>query len=141
MLLDSLAGKDLTEALAAYVRRAKRGAMDAALVTGTGKDLLEATAKHVLVIKFGSEPSITNLPTLMAQAFIALNMCIAKEKATNPQQRLEAALFELGCAVNALRNVEGTGHGRAFPANVRSEEARAAIEGMGIIAERMLASL
>jgi hypothetical protein len=52
-----------------------------------------------------------------------------------------SCLFELACAVNALRNVEGTRHGRAFPANLRSEEAPAAIEGMRIIAERMLASL
>lgn len=44
LLLDSLTGRELTLALAAYVRRAKRGAMDAALVTGTGKDLLEAVA-------------------------------------------------------------------------------------------------
>jgi hypothetical protein len=41
-LLDNLTGAELTDALKAYVRRAKTGASDAALVTGTGKDLLEA---------------------------------------------------------------------------------------------------
>jgi len=35
------------------VRRAKRGAADAALVTGTGKDLLEAVAAHVLQQRYG----------------------------------------------------------------------------------------
>src|SRR5882762_1398286 len=40
-LLDNLSGVALTEALKTYIRRAKRGADDAALVTGTGKDLLE----------------------------------------------------------------------------------------------------
>jgi hypothetical protein len=49
-LLDNLSGENLTEALNAYVRRAKKGASDAALVTGTGKDLLEAVAAHVLQI-------------------------------------------------------------------------------------------
>lgn len=141
LLLDSLSGKELSRALGVYVRRAKRGAMDAALVTGTGKDLLEATTKHVLVVKYRSEPVVTNLPTVLAQAFMALNLCIAKDKATTPQQRLEAALFELGCAVNVLRNAEGTGHGRPFLPTVTDQEARAAIESMGVVAERMLAAL
>ena len=48
LILDSLEGVELTEALEAYVRRAQQGVLDAALVTGTGKDLLEAVAKHVL---------------------------------------------------------------------------------------------
>jgi hypothetical protein len=141
LLLDALSDKELSKALASYVRRAKRGAMDAALVTGTGKDLVEATAKHVLVRKFGIEPTVTNLPTLLAQAFLALNFCIAKDKASTPQQRLEAALFELGCSVNALRNTQGTGHGRPFLPTITEHEARAAIESMGILAERMLAEL
>jgi hypothetical protein len=141
LLLDALSDRELSTALAAYVRRAKRGAMDAALVTGTGKDLLEATAKHVLVVKLGSEPKVTNLPTLLAQAFMVLNFCIAKDTATTPQQRLEAALFELGCSVNSLRNTQGTGHGRPFLPTVSEHEARAAIESMGILAERMLAEL
>src|SRR5947209_6723031 len=49
LLLDNLSGTLLTEALQTYVRCAKRGISDAALVTGTGKDLLEATAAHILV--------------------------------------------------------------------------------------------
>lgn len=141
LLLDSLSGKDLTKALAAYVRRAKRGATDAALVTGTGKDLLEATAKHVLLAKFGTEPIITNFPTLLGQAFIALGLCVDRKSAQTPQQRLEVALYQIGCAVNALRNTQGTGHGRAFPATVNEHEARSAIESMGVVAERMLAVL
>lgn len=141
LLLDSLSGRELTKALAAYVRRAKRGALDAALVTGTGKDLLEATAKHVLVAKFGTEPATLNLPTVLAQAFMALGFCIDKTQAVSPQQRLDAALFELGCSANALRNAQGTGHGRAFPATVSDYEARAAIESMGVVAERMLSAL
>ena len=48
-VLESLAGTQLTEALTLYVVRAQRGAEDAALLTGTGKDLLEATAAHVCV--------------------------------------------------------------------------------------------
>jgi hypothetical protein len=41
LLLDDLSGVAATEALARYVRRAHAGSSDAALVLGTGKDLLE----------------------------------------------------------------------------------------------------
>lgn len=65
ILLDTLTGVELTAALNAYSRRAKRGAEDAALVTGTGKDLLEATAAHILVERSGGNPTISNFPTLL----------------------------------------------------------------------------
>jgi len=64
-LLDNLMGLQLTEALKAYIRRAKRGADDAALVTGTGKDLLEAVAAHVLQQRTGAYPTISNFPTFL----------------------------------------------------------------------------
>jgi hypothetical protein len=54
---DDLAGTEVTEVLAAYVRRAARGMEDDALVIGTSKDLVEATAAHVLVQLWGSYPS------------------------------------------------------------------------------------
>src|SRR5262249_12979712 len=73
-LLDGLRGVELTEALEAYVRRAKRGGGDAALVTGTGKDLLEATAAHILLERWGGYSSGSNFPTLLGQAFVALGL-------------------------------------------------------------------
>lgn len=141
LLLDALSGAQLSKALEVYVRRAKRGATDAALVTGTGKDLLEATAKHVLVQKFGVGPTTLNFPTVLAQAFMAAGLAVSREPTSSANQRLEAALFELGCAVNALRNATGTGHGRPFLPSVNESEARAAIEAMGVISERLLASI
>jgi len=141
LLLDSLSGKALTEALGAYVRRARAGSFDAALVTGTGKDLLEATAKHVLTTKYGTEPTINNFPTLLAQAFIAVGLCLDKSVARGPQDRVDAALYELACGVNALRNDQGTGHGRAFPATVNVDEARVAVESMAAVADRLLSTL
>ena len=73
-LLENLSGLELTEALDAYVRRAKRGAFDAALVTGTGKDLLEAVAAHVLQQRYGSYSATSNFPTLLGQVFVALGL-------------------------------------------------------------------
>lgn len=68
IILDSLSGAALTEALRAYVRRAKAGTADAALLTGTGKDLLEATAAHILVERNGSYPQ-TNFQGLLGASF------------------------------------------------------------------------
>ncbi|HXI23593.1 MAG TPA: hypothetical protein VNG71_06940 [Pyrinomonadaceae bacterium] len=73
VLLDGLAGAEMTAALMAYVRRAQKGVMDAALVTGTGKDLLEATAKHVLLEREGACPE-TTFPALLGLAFVTLGM-------------------------------------------------------------------
>lgn len=140
LLLDNLMGAVLTAALESYVRRAKRGAADAALVTGTGKDLLEATAAHILVERFGSY-STSNFPTLLGQAFSAIGMVTTqhpKQPGEPPQKRLERAMFELACAVNNLRNKTGTGHGRPWLPSVSDIEARVAIQLMGSVAERML---
>lgn len=107
VLLDNLSGAALTDALKAYVRRAKLGADDAALVTGTAKDLLEATAAHVLQQKYGSYSSAANFPTLLGQAFVALDLATTEhpvEENELPTKRVERAMFELACAINRLRN-------------------------------------
>jgi hypothetical protein len=141
--LDTLSGHKLTEALEAYVRRARRGSQDAALLVGTSKDLIEATAAHVIHERFGQYPQQANLPTLLGQAFTALNLStpltppVAGEP---PQKRLERALYEAGCAVNALRNKEGTGHGRPWVATVSDVEAKAAVQLIGIVASFLLSA-
>ena len=140
-LLDGLSGAELTRALRTYVRRAKRGANDAALVTGTGKDLVEATAKHVLADRFGHEGGMTNFPTLLGQAFVAVGLAFEWAEGGPAHQRVEAALFELACAANMLRNKEGIGHGRPFPSHVTEKQSRAAIESMGLVAELLLNAL
>jgi Abortive infection C-terminus len=141
LLLDNLSGVALTTALESYVRRAKRGADDAALVTGTGKDLLEATAAHILVERFGSYSTVSNFPTLLGQAFSAIGLATPQHPVQDgepPQKRLERAMFELACAVNNLRNKTGTGHGRPWLPLVSDSEARMAIQFMASVAERML---
>lgn len=143
-VLESLSGVELTDALAAYVRRARKGAEDAALLTGTGKDLLEATAAHILTERNGSYSQTSNFPTLLGQAFIALGLetSVTKPLAGEPpQKRLERALFDAGCAVNQLRNKQGSGHGRPWLPSVTAIEATAAVEIMGIVAGRLLSAL
>ena len=140
-LLDNLSGTDLTQALEAYVRRAKKGADDAALVTGTGKDLLEAVAGHVLQQRFGGYSSTSNFPTLLGQAFEALGLATpasSVETGDSPKRRIERAMYELACGINQLRNKQGTGHGRPWLPNITDTEARTATELMGVIAEYLM---
>ncbi len=144
MLLDSLEGTAMSEALRLYVRRARRGALDAALVTGTGKDLLEATAAHVILEIRGTTSSTANFPSRLAQAYYALGLPTSHDKPEphdSPQRALDRALFDAACAVNRLRNQQGTGHGRPWLPTVTDAEARTAVELMGIVADRLLAVL
>jgi len=143
-VLDNLSGADLTQALQAYVQRAKRGVEDAALLVGTGKDLLEAVAKHVIISRMNVVPKEMDFPTLLGQAFYALDMATpadAIKPGEHPRRRLERSLYEAGCAVNALRNREGTGHGRPWLSSVKDEESRMAVEVMGVVGGYMLRSL
>jgi len=140
-ILDTLTGRELTEALKAYVRRAQRGILDAALVTGTGKDLVEAVARHVLVQRFGNYSESANFPTLLGQAFVAAGLCAMKTPNPTAQEQMDTALYDLACAVNRLRNREGTGHGRPFISNVTQVQARFAVQGMGLVAARLLDAL
>ena len=141
VILEAIEGQALTEALKAYVRRARRGVLDAALVTGTGKDLVEAVAAHVLVHRYGSYPERDNFPTLLGQAFVAVGFCAMKKPNPTAQEQLDLALYELACAVNRLRNREGTGHGRPFLPSVTQSQARTAVQCMGLVAARLLESI
>jgi len=141
MVLSSLSGMELTKALESYIRRAQRGIRDAALVTGTGKDLLEAVAAHILQERYGTYDTRWNFPMLLGQAFIAVGLATSQDKprlGEPPQKNVERAMFELGLAINKLRNREGTGHGRPWLPSVSESEARLVVEMMGTIAERLL---
>lgn len=143
-VLDSLSGRELTKALRSYAERARRGALDNPLVTGTSKDLLEATAAHILVQKWGAYSPTSNFPTLLGQAFTALGLATTKDpsqQGESAQRRVERAAYQLGCSINALRNKEGTGHGRPWLSTVSDAQARFAIETMGNIASLMLDTL
>nr|WP_180164562.1 abortive infection family protein [Stenotrophomonas sp. SbOxS2]NYT97651.1 abortive infection family protein [Stenotrophomonas sp. SbOxS2] len=143
-LLDSLTGKALTEALQTYADRARRGSLDSPLLAGTAKDLLEATAAHALMQRWGSYPSTSNFPTLLGQAFTALGLATPSDPVVTGEpahKRMERAAYDLGCALNALRNKVGTGHGRPWISTITPAQARFSIESMGNIASLMLDAL
>lgn len=140
-ILDNLKGRNLTEALQAYAQRAKRGSEDAALLSGTGKDLVEATAKHIIQTKFGAHPPNANFPTLMGQAYAALQMATPetpKEPNEPAIKDYERAIFSMATAINRVRNKEGTGHGRLCISALSDEEAHSIIESVGVVTEFLL---
>lgn len=142
--LNNLSGKHLTKALRTYVERAKKGIEDGALVVGTGKDLMEAVAAHVLQEIWGQYPTTANFPTLLGQAFIALGMSTPEHQTQTDEHqrvRLERAMYKTACAVNNLRNKQGTGHGRPWLPDLRDSEVSAAIEFVGILSALMLDNL
>lgn len=141
LILENLSGSQMTDALQAYVHRAKQGVEDAALLIGTGKDLLEATAAHILFERYGTYPKDANFPTLLGQAFVTTGLATPEDRPTSgepAQKKVERAMFELACSINAMRNKEGTGHGRPWLPNITKEEAKIAIQFIGNISEWML---
>lgn len=86
-------------------------------------------------------PETANLPTLLGQAFVAAGLCATKVPNPTPQQQLDLALYDLACAVNRLRNRQGTGHGRPFEPTVTQAQAKTAVQSMGLVAARLLDGL
>ena len=140
---DGLTGSEATDALRRYAARAARAADDSPLIVGTSKDLLEAVAAHVLDQRYGTYDARANFPTLLGQAFAALGLdSIGPPQPGEPaQRRVERAYYESACAVNALRNKQGTGHGRPWLSTVTLTEAQIAIRTMGSITLFLLARL
>lgn len=60
--LAALSGRELTVALRSYVTRAQKGFEDSVLLAGTDKDIIEATAAHVVAERFGSYPTQADFP-------------------------------------------------------------------------------
>jgi hypothetical protein len=144
LVLESLSGAELTDALESYVRRAQKGSEDAALLTGTGKDLLEAVASHVLIELENLTAAPTNFPTLLGQAFVVLDLKTCQHPVIPrepPQHAMQRGLFQAAVAVNTLRNKQGTGHGRPWLPTVTDNEAKCAVHIMGLVAEMMLVRL
>ncbi|UTH16252.1 abortive infection family protein [Macrococcus epidermidis] len=147
-LLDNMNELEKEEVLMGYVNRAKKGHQDAALVVGTSKDLLEATALHILTkVYHYDKDTYINFPTLLGQAFLAVDLCSnnneinGDDQSINARKEVEYSLYKLGCSINKYRNKVGIGHGRPFVPEISEEYSKVAIESMGMIAELLLSKL
>ncbi len=116
-VLDGLSGTELTSALRSYVDRINLNPEDAPLQVGTGKELDEATARHVLEQITGTYPVggyAGSFPVTLAGAFTAVGFAVPPKVNldTDPHRAVQQCLFLLAVEVNRLRNDAGTGHGR-----------------------------
>jgi len=113
-------------------------------VAGTGKDLMEATAAHVLETLRGGYPAGANFHALLGMAFVALDLAVPelpKQAGESPVRDMERALFLSAIAVNRVRNKEGSGHGRPWLPSLTSGEAKAALDIVGAVAAYLLEKL
>jgi hypothetical protein len=117
-VIDNLSGTDLTAALRSYVDRINLNPDDAPLQVGTGKELDEAAARHVLKELLGDYSASDNFPVTLTSAFTAVGFATPTalpKLDPDPHRAVHQCLFLLATAINRLRNDAGTGHGRPGP--------------------------
>jgi hypothetical protein len=88
------------------------------LQVGTGKELDEAAARHVLKELLGDYSVSDNFPVTLTNAFTAIGMAIPTELPkldSDPHRAVQRCLFLLATAINRLRNDAGTGHRKPDP--------------------------
>ncbi|HEY3409464.1 MAG TPA: abortive infection family protein [Propionicimonas sp.] len=149
-VLDNLSGTELTAALRTYVDRINLNPQDAPLQIGTGKELDEATARHVLEQRTGTYPiggHAGSFPVTLAAAFTAVGLAVPPkvELDTDPHKAVQQCLFLLATEVNRLRNDAGTGHGRPsaprHTAPLTPAEAQLVARATALVAAALLGGL
>jgi hypothetical protein len=147
-VIDNLSGTELTATLRSYIDRINSNPDDAPLQVGTGKELDEAAARHVLTELLGDYPVSGNFPVTLTSAFTAIGMATPTELPKldpDPHRAVHQCLFLLATAVNRLRNDAGTGHGRPGPPRKTTElspaEARLVSRATALVAGALLDKL
>ncbi|EHB55122.1 hypothetical protein MycrhDRAFT_2316 [Mycolicibacterium rhodesiae JS60] len=148
-VIDNLSGTELTTTLRSYVDRINSNPDDAPLQVGTGKELDEAAARHVLTELRGGYSVSQNFPMTLATAFDAVDLAIPTVTLSqfdqDPHRAVHQCLFLLATAVNRLRNDAGTGHGRPGPPRKTTDltpaEARLVARATALVAGALLDKL
>lgn len=116
---------------------------DAKLILGTGRELLETVSKVVLMS--AGEQAPDKFPALLAAALTSLGLHAKvidrDDDVGQATKRILGALQQIGIGVNDLRNVRGTGHGRAGEVKLSMRHARLAGGSAVVLATLMLDTL
>ncbi|WP_366180784.1 abortive infection family protein [Actinomyces timonensis] len=130
------------EALDETLERLRGSSDDPALAIGTAKDLLESVAKFVL--------EELGMGVQKGQTFNGLWHHARERLGVLPQnvdtslagykeiRQIHKSLWSIAENVNALRNLQGTGHGRTLPTGVSKELAWLVVREACSVAEYML---
>lgn len=129
-------------ALDEQIQRLRRNIDDPAALIGGAKELLEAIAKFVLEEGGLYPDSRIPFPGLIDLSFERLDLlpAVVSESSEGSKQIREIyrSAKKTVTAVNELRNLQGTGHGRTLPTGVTPEAARYVIREATHVAELML---
>lgn len=129
-------------ALDEQLQRLRRNVDDPAAVLGGAKELLEAIAKFVLEESGLPLDPRTPFPGLIEVSFERLGLLPAaineSVEGSNQTRAIYRSAKKTVIAVNELRNLQGTGHGRTLPIGVMVEAARYVIREATHVAELML---
>ena len=141
-----LEGRDLSEALKQYVRRIQRASDDDALTIGSAKELLEAAARHVTVEATGSFDRRADFPTTLFRASTMAGTGVPTSRMiddldTDAFRAVEQGLALTALAINRLRNLEGTGHGRPTPTRATRRQGIIAAQAAAAICYVLLSEL
>lgn len=132
------------EALDEQLVRLRRNTEDPAALLGGAKDLLESIAKFVLEETGMLPDRKMDYPEILTLAFERLNLQPAGVDSSMPGARQVKSIYQAArtttTAINELRNLQGTGHGRTLPTGVTAEAARYVIREATHVAELMLAT-
>jgi hypothetical protein len=141
-----LEGRDLSEALKQYVRRIQRASDDDALTIGSAKELLEAAARHVTVETTGSFDRRADFPTTLFRASTMAGTGVPTSRMIDDLdadafRAVEQGLALTALAINRLRNLEGTGHGRPTPTRATRRQGIIAAQAAAAICYVLLSEL
>ncbi len=131
-------------AVRTHIRRIQRALEDgdSALVLGSSKELLESTAKIILV-RVGEEFP-PKFPGLVNRALEVLMLHprsepTQREDLVGPVRKILGGVLQIAIEINELRNDRGTGHGQAQePITLRDRHARLAAGAAILVARLML---
>ena len=132
------------EALDEQLKRLRRNIDDPAALLGGAKELLEAVAKFVLE-EGGRLPQRNagfSAPLSMAFEMLGLQPAVVDDSIAGGKQirAIYQSAKQIAFAVNELRNLQGTGHGRTLPTGVTHQAAQFVIREATHVAELMLST-
>ncbi|MFC7458047.1 abortive infection family protein [Brachybacterium sp. GCM10030267] len=117
----SAGGRETVDRLQGKLRK---GDLDPGSILGTSKDLLEATAKHLLH-EHEPEARPADMPGIVTQAMRAAGLTTNANEIDSPNAKAIAGLrgqvVKTAAAVAPLRNNGGDGHGHLEPTDVSPE--------------------
>jgi hypothetical protein len=132
-------------ALNEQLQRLQRADEDPALALGSAKDLLEAVAKFVLAELDWPINKSADFGQLWYIARERLNILPQQVAGDTPGANHIRSILQSAWTIaeqlNALRNLQGTGHGRTLPTGVTAELARLVVREACSVAEFTLTTL